>query len=52
MPLSGFGTWKIPASQCETIVYEALQAGYRLLDCACDYGNEKKVGLGIKKALE
>lgn len=34
------------------MVFEAVKAGYRLLDSACDYGNEKEVGQGIKKALD
>jgi D-xylose reductase len=33
-------------------VYQAIVAGVRHLDCACDYGNEVEVGLGIKKAIE
>ncbi|KAF9204396.1 NAD(P)H-dependent D-xylose reductase (XR) [Haplosporangium sp. Z 27] len=49
MPLLGFGTWKVPKdSTAET----AIESGYRLLDCACDYGNEVEVGQGIKKAID
>jgi D-xylose reductase len=48
----GLGLWKIPNEKCEEVVFEALKAGYRCLDSACDYGNEKEVGLGIKKALD
>ena len=33
------------------MVFNTLKNGYRLLDCACDYGNEVEVGVGIKKAL-
>lgn len=33
------------------MVLEALKIGYRLLDSACDYGNESEVGEGIKMAL-
>lgn len=51
MPLVGFGTWKIPEESCAEIVYEAIKAGYQLIDCACDYGNEHKVGEGIKMAI-
>ena len=40
MPSVGFGTWKIEREHCASTVYEAIKAGYRLLDCACDYGNE------------
>ncbi len=51
MPAVGLGLWKIPNEQCESIVYEALKLGYRCLDSACDYGNEKEVGLGLKRAI-
>lgn len=31
--------------------YNAIKAGYRLLDGACDYGNEKEAGEGVRRAL-
>lgn len=34
------------------VVYEAIVAGVRHLDCACDYGNEVEVGHGIKRAID
>ena len=52
MPSIGLGTWKIPKENCKDTVYEAIKAGYRLIDCACDYGNEVQVGEGIKKAID
>jgi len=51
MPLVGLGTWKIPKDKATEIVYEAIKSGYRLIDCACDYGNEKEVGAGINQAI-
>ncbi|GAC31644.1 aldo/keto reductase [Paraglaciecola polaris] len=48
----GFGLWKIPQDICADAVYEAIKAGYRHLDSACDYGNEVQVGQGIKRAIE
>lgn len=51
MPAVGLGTWKIPVSDCADAVYQAIAAGYRHLDCACDYGNEVQVGQGIARAM-
>eukprot|EP00301_Raphidiophrys_heterophryoidea_P008965 c13262_g1_i1.p1 GENE.c13262_g1_i1~~c13262_g1_i1.p1 ORF type:complete len:673 (-),score=161.66 c13262_g1_i1:149-2137(-) len=51
MPVMGTGMWKVPKDITPSVVVGALQAGYRLLDCACDYGNEKEVGEGIRQAI-
>jgi len=48
----GLGTWKIPNSSCAETVYTAIKAGYRLFDGACDYGNEKELGEGVRRALD
>ncbi|MET0622989.1 MAG: aldo/keto reductase [Pyrinomonadaceae bacterium] len=51
MPMPGFGVFQIPdAEECERVVYEALQTGYRLLDTAAAYGNEEAVGRAIKRS--
>jgi len=52
MPLVGLGTWKIERESTASVVHQAIKSGYRLLDCACDYGNEIEVGAGIKAAIE
>jgi len=52
MPQIGFGLWKVPKDVCSETVYNSIEAGYRHLDSASDYGNEKEVGDGIKAALE
>ncbi|OLL25513.1 putative NAD(P)H-dependent D-xylose reductase xyl1 [Neolecta irregularis DAH-3] len=52
MPLVGFGLWKIDTRSCADQVYAALKTGYRLLDGACDYGNEKEAGIGIRRAID
>ena len=52
MPSIGLGLWKIPNDQCKDTVYEAIKVGYRCFDSACDYGNEREVGDGLKKALD
>ena len=35
MPLVGFGLWKVNNDTCADQVYNAIKAGYRLLDGAC-----------------
>jgi len=51
MPILGFGVYQIPdAEQCENAVYEALIAGYRLIDTAAGYLNEEAVGRAIKRS--
>lgn len=52
MPLVGLGLWKMDKDVCAETVYQAIKIGYRLLDSACDYGNEQEVGQGIKRALQ
>ena len=52
IPQIGFGLWKIAPDDCADVVYAAIKAGYRHLDSASDYGNEKAVGEGIKRALD
>eukprot|EP01062_Namystynia_karyoxenos_P074535 TRINITY_DN71476_c0_g1_i1.p1 TRINITY_DN71476_c0_g1~~TRINITY_DN71476_c0_g1_i1.p1 ORF type:complete len:359 (+),score=123.04 TRINITY_DN71476_c0_g1_i1:83-1078(+) len=51
MPLVGLGVWKASEDETAATVYEAIKAGFRHIDAAADYGNEKGVGEGIKKAL-
>ncbi len=51
IPAIGFGTWRLDKSNASEAVSAALQAGYRHVDCAAIYGNEKQVGRGIKDGL-
>ena len=51
MPVIGFGTFLIKeGKECEEAVLKALKAGYRMIDTAEAYGNEKSVGNAIKKS--
>ncbi|WFR64716.1 aldo/keto reductase [Paenibacillus amylolyticus] len=51
MPIIGFGVYQVPdAEECENSVYEALMAGYRLIDTASGYMNEEAVGRAIKRS--
>jgi len=47
MPILGFGVFQIPDDQTQAAVEAALEAGYRHLDTAASYGNEKAVGAAI-----
>jgi len=52
MPRIGLGLWKIAPDTVADAVYQAIRLGYRHLDSACDYGNEREVGEGIRRALD
>jgi len=52
MPSVGFGCWKIPKDQTADSVYNAIKAGYKCIDEACDYANEPEAGIGIKRAID
>lgn len=51
MPVLGFGTFQLKdAKECEESVYNALTAGYRLIDTASSYENETYVGRAIQRS--
>lgn len=52
LPAVGLGCWKVPRESAAALVVEAIRAGYRHFDCACDYGNEREVGEGIRAAID
>lgn len=47
MPLLGFGTWQIPDGEAPAAVGEALAAGYRHIDTATGYSNQRGVGKAL-----
>ncbi len=51
MPAVGLGLWKIDRPDAAQAVVDAVEAGYRHLDSASDYGNEAEVGEGIAAAI-
>lgn len=50
IPVIGFGVFQIPAAQTKQAVLSALRAGYRLIDTARAYGNEREVGEAIRES--
>lgn len=51
MPILGFGVYRIQdLEMCKYCVYEAIKAGYRLIDTATAYQNEEAIGEAIKRS--
>ena len=48
IPAIGFGTMTLTGQRCSEMVMGALSAGYRHLDTAANYGNEREVGEGLR----
>jgi len=50
VPALGLGTWQLTGQSCRETVETALGMGYRHIDTAQAYGNERQVGLGMDAA--
>ena len=48
MPLVGLGTWQMTGARCQAAVRAALEVGYRHLDTATMYRNERDVGRAVR----
>lgn len=48
MPVIGLGTYGLTGKNCFNAVLSALQSGYRLIDSASFYGNERDIGAAVK----
>ena len=50
LPQLGFGTYQIKdPAECERVVRDAIDVGYRLIDTAASYGNEEAVGKAVRE---
>ena len=50
IPLLGLGTWELRGRVCARVVEQALRLGYRHIDTAEMYDNEREVGEGLRSA--
>ena len=50
MPLVGFGTFMLGGETCVNAVAAAIENGYRIIDTAEAYGNEREVGEGVRRS--
>jgi len=48
MPLLGLGAWDMYGKEAELAVLDALEIGYRLIDTATLYNNEKEIGNAVR----
>ena len=52
MPQEGFGVFQIPNEECKEVVQNAISTGYRMIDTASSYQNEKAVGEAVQEAID
>lgn len=50
VPSIGFGTYQLGGEEGTAAIVSALEAGYRLLDTAASYGNEREVGEALRRS--
>lgn len=53
MPIIGFGVFQVPdKKECQESVYQAIKAGYRLIDTVASYTNEDAVGNAVRQVID
>ncbi|KAG8085811.1 hypothetical protein GUJ93_ZPchr0010g8300 [Zizania palustris] len=52
IPSVALGTWQISPGVVQDVIHAAVKAGYRHIDCSPRYGNQKEVGLALKKLFD
>lgn len=50
MPSVGLGTWDLRGNECVDTVIAAISLGYRLIDTAHMYGNEREIGRALAQS--
>lgn len=50
MPQVGYGVYQVEPEECEALVVDAINVGYRMIDTAQAYLNEEAVGSGWRKS--
>ncbi len=51
MPMLGLGTWKTDSQAIKPVIKQAINIGYRHIDCAAVYGNEAGIGEALSEKI-